>query len=487
MLANNFDCRIPTLISIHQPDASPYLVIVHGNAPIERHNVKYKNIAWADDPSHLFNQEQIYSDKEFIILFSDSNNFKDTVLGKLREIGFHRVDGRIIFPSLNNPRWVFPERGSYLLKVGRLVKPSRLIAKVAWAIMRVLYCLRLHRLVFPSEISVFAKDRNANYIGSLPIFKTISKAIGSDQFDFVLYTGVAGELMKFTAQVMDQFGDKWAFVKMGFSTGAALQIENEKKCLLQLNEHSFQEFNFPNLISEGKDLGFAKNYLIQSPAPPTFKSWTKKLNMNHVSALAELFNKTVCEKTSIYSRFENLFSNFKTLSCQGERLNLVASVCDSILCSIDVYSEIEVSLGGSHGDFIPWNVLFSKKSIFVFDWENYKNRLPAWDLLNYIFHVEIMVHRADIDQITSRLVLQEKKYFRQIQEYFCLIDIDFSMYKICLLNYLLEILFYYLDYEAKQLKNRQPLHLAPEFVEKSFHVYKRVLAHEFSGTDWKIR
>jgi hypothetical protein len=477
MLANNFDCRIPALINIHRPDTASCLVIVQGNAPIERHNDKYKNVAWIKNPSYLCYSEQIYTDKEYIILLADSYKYKKIASEKLRKLGFHRSDARIIFPSLNNPRWVFPNRGPYLLKVGRLVKPSRLIAKIAWALMRILYRLRLHRLVFPSEILVFTKDINANYQGSLPIGKTISKAIGSDHFDFVLYTGVAGDLMKFTAQVMDRVGNKLAFVKMGFSTGAALQIQNEKKCLRELNKHSFLEFNLPKLISEGKDHEFAWNYLIQSSASPTFKSWTKKLNMNHVSALGELFNKTVGEKTSVSSQFETLLCNFKTLSRQSEKLTLIADVCDSIICLIDVYKEIEIPLGGSHGDFIPWNVLFSTKSMFIFDWENYNNRLPAWDLLNYIFHVEIIVNRSNTDQISSRLSLKELKYSRQIQEYFSLLDMNKSIYKVCLQYYLLEILYYYLNYETRQLKNKQPPHLASEFAEKAYHVYKCIFVN----------
>lgn len=476
MIENRFDSRIFSLIKIHCPSDLSCLIIIQGDIPSDRSVDGNINIIWSEDPSSFPDSERIYTDNEYIILFTNTIKFKGKASRKFKKFGFFKIDNRIIFPSLNNPRWIFPGRGLYLLKVGRLVKPSRFIAKVAWVIMRLLYCLRLHKFLFPSEILVFAKDRNANYRQTLPIFKTISHAIGNDQFDFVLYTGVAGALMKFTAQVMDRFGKKRAFVKMGFSNDASMQIENEKKCLKELSCYKFRMFNLPYCLPEGSPLEGVSNWLVQSPAPLQFKSWTKKITLNHVSALAELFNKTKSAPKPISNQLVSTLVSLKSLSYPPERNELVYNICESIRSLLNIFKKIEINMGGSHGDFIPWNILVSKTEMFFFDWENYAYRTPGWDILNYILHVEIMVNKSDFKVIASRLIFEDKRYFVIIKKYLYEVNIDINLYWVCLLTYLVQIFYYYLSYENNQLENNQPLHMAPEFIQKLYDVYNEVLA-----------
>lgn len=63
-----------------------------------------------------------------------------------------------------------------------------------------------------------------------------------------------------------------------------------------------------------------------------------------------------------------------------------------------------VTSGFSHGDFAPWNILFSDKGWTVIDWEDaLPSPHPMWDLVHYVVQSHVLLRRPSLADIHAGL------------------------------------------------------------------------------------
>jgi thiamine kinase-like enzyme len=60
----------------------------------------------------------------------------------------------------------------------------------------------------------------------------------------------------------------------------------------------------------------------------------------------------------------------------------------------------------SHGDLTPWNCLVDGDRLTLVDWEMAAFRLPAWDLVHYVFQVESLARQQPVDRSAASALQQ---------------------------------------------------------------------------------
>lgn len=190
------------------------------------------------------------------------------------------------------------------------------------------------------------------------------------------YTGAKGPYQKNTFQIVD--GNNLKYCKLAVGPLAHARIYNEVKYLKILSDYDFCKMSIPQLRGEhfvsGNLVAFEQSHL---KSDGKFYSDVDKFL---IDALLELAKFTIIKEN-------------RTIKCL------------------------------SHGDFSPWNTNVSLDGkLNVFDWEMAEYRVLGWDLLNYIFHKEILIN--DSSYSINRIF---EDYRDSIEEYFNEVDISLDI------------------------------------------------------------
>lgn len=352
----------------------------------------------------------------------------------------------IIFPSLKNPRWIFPDDKTYICNAGNLVKPTTFLAKVAWRLFKILISLG-----FPASFAfpilwLSHYDAESTLL-SHNLILHLEAHLNHKPLDFILYTGVAGPFQKFTAQVMDSSGQIICFAKMSCTPFGKWKIRSEAKNLRLLSNYRFKYLQHPLILADSTYDGY--KVLIQSSPDASFTNPGLDLRDIHLNALAELF--TVTAKFDL--TFGALVSAAREALVIENKHSILLRSAEIILNAADqlvsVFPDNPIVIGFSHGDFSPWNILCDSNQLYLYDWELGKYRTPYWDILNYVSHRELLVSK----NTPSRILINLHSLFNKIELYTLSIPLvgkyQFDTY----LNiFLLDISIYYHNYVATKLR-----------------------------------
>jgi hypothetical protein len=242
-------------------------------------------------------------------------------------------------------------------------------------------------------------------------------------------------------------------VKIGETPLAIERIKHEAETLkLLVNRYSLiekkkkQDLNFsvPENLYEG-EIGNAY-VLIQSPVPYEGKSGSRYFNDDYANVLRILIDNTSVKKKFIESEFyKNLKSGID---------NYMLSYRELLKQGLDYLEknigDKEIIFTLSHGDFAPWNMLWSKdrKEVFIYDWESASVESPASiDLVHFLFQTGFLLKKLKGEKLL----------------YFCIDDKPYKILtkelkesildkKILLLIYLLKMA---VDEDAPQVLSRK--------------------------------
>jgi thiamine kinase-like enzyme len=191
---------------------------------------------------------------------------------------------------------------------------------------------------------------------------------------------------------MEANGDIISFYKVGWFEKSKDRIKHEKSKLDFLYSLKIVHFKFPRVLDyyeKGNCL-----FLNQTPSPKGNNKIKLRITNCHLKALNELYEKSRYRQ----STHEFLNQLRKSVDVLKENFKLNEIYLDSILGLYNFVQHrlnkaAEVSLVFSHGDFTPWNILYSEVELFIFDWEMGDFRTPLWDLFNFIYHKNILIKK----------------------------------------------------------------------------------------------
>lgn len=213
------------------------------------------------------------------------------------------------------------------------------------------------------------------------IARWITERVGWNVSEKIVYTGSDSADRKITVLAMSPDCSKKVIARIADTDLAAMAIKKESVALRQLALSSSLYGLVPSFIAEGE----CGPYMIQlQTCLPKARGQFKSLSNAHINFLSEL---------SKINRTNVPFRNTKTWLFVNEAVtSLSAGKLPDAINHIAAYltnncaSDQVVDCHMTHGDFAPWNIIYRKDSILVYDWENsHPDGSPFHDVFHFIY------------------------------------------------------------------------------------------------------
>ncbi len=236
------------------------------------------------------------------------------------------------------------------------------------------------------------------------IKETITNIFHHDNLSLALSTGTPGPFRKITAMIMDSGGNVLGFAKIGETPLVIERIKNEAKILkLLVNSYKLLEsrgqvigVRHPECLYEGT---VGKAYLmIQTPPPFDGKSGGSKFNADYAEVLNVLIKNTMVKRKFIDSEF---YKNLK-VGIETYPLSYRDILIEGFQYLEELIGDKEIIFALSHGDFTPWNMVWSKdkKEVFIYDWESACFETPAGlDLIHFLYQTGFLLKKLRGDEL----------------------------------------------------------------------------------------
>jgi len=291
--------------------------------------------------------------------------------------------GFVALPSKKNCRWIIPANPLLTKKSWDLYLPYSFSGKLYKSFFKLLSDKGFLKLLKSKKLTLEFADENQEFKNC------IKKVFKRNDFVLAISTGSPGPFRKITGMIMASDGKILGYAKIGKTSLAIERIKNEASVLKELRVRSREseaKVMIPDNLYSGE---IGKAYvLIQSPAPFEGRSGSSVFNENYTAVLSTLIKNTMVQKTFVESEFyrklkagiENYPLSFREL------LEIALNHLEKII------GDRESIFALSHGDFAPWNMLWNKKEVLLYDWESACNEAPAGiDLMHFLFQTGFLL------------------------------------------------------------------------------------------------
>lgn len=301
---------------------------------------------------------------------------------------FKHVRRYAVLPGWDNPRWFIPlENPSISSAAFDLYTPARVTARFKRVAARA---------VVHSRLPVWYRDHLLIAQREAPPIERAMTEIfpGSDVF-IALSAGApeGARNRKASAAVIDADGDILAFLKMAGSELSGQLLRHEAQILGELPVQLRADEIAPQLLYAGEiDGGYvtAQKPLSGRPAPATF------------GPMHAAFLKRLSPRNAV-SPMDTQF-----VQCLPNRIAALGQpspdLTDALEQARGELADFSVSAGVVHGDFAPWNLRRSGKTIRAFDWEYASLDAPAGiDQIHYRLQIGFLLENWTIDRAAHEL------------------------------------------------------------------------------------
>jgi len=284
----------------------------------------------------------------------------------------------------NNPRVIIPlSSARHAVTALSLHRPGRWIARLALSLARVLaffgnfWLLRGRVLLIATRSSGFI-PRGALQAGLPGRFDQRS-------IDYALYLGTSDDNRK---TVVLPLGDlpPSIILKVAETPRARASLMNEASALSVLSQSPLSSCvpKLEDLISSDATLTLCQEYRSRRPVSQ------RKLDAAVINFLGQLM--------ALNHQSMPLSAYLQVLPDDSEECMAadVISACRALRGKLQNQSELnaEILLHRTHGDFAPWNCIWTDKGLFVFDWEESEaDGLALQDAFYYVIAPSLLVQR----------------------------------------------------------------------------------------------
>ncbi len=332
-----------------------------------------------------------------------------------------KIDVYVINNSDGTPRWIWPTNLSkpLFLKFYNQSTPKQLILV---GLIKLIFFLRLQAFFFKR--------------------KQYSKICDFTAENWSLFTGTPGPNNKAVLYEEDDKGNG-VFTKIAVGKKARKALKNEYVILRKLG--AFQ----PQLSFEYGQCVEAKDAALKIKEVKRVGQ-TNCLSPLHIKALQELREASEQESTlNDWVQKTNIETRVKQI-CNAPMTKIPNFIVEGLIgLSYECMNGDAVNLCLAHGDFTPWNTVFTtNKKLGIFDWELAREGMPlGFDFFHFIFQTGILQKRQSWKGILETIYKTATPSIRK--KVFGDIEVDIEQY---LKLYLLFQINYYAQLYSEQEK-----------------------------------
>ena len=304
------------------------------------------------------------------------------IVKRIREAGFRNCKQYAGLPP-HQPRLYLPLESARLRAKGlSFHKPGSLKAKLALSLAKFMSRFGVKSHLMKNTISLYTAEEDVFSAGG--IINWISKQVGYEIVDLVVYCGSESERRKITALAIAKDGNDDVVVKIADTQSGVEAIKQETEALRDIAKSPLADYA-PEVIAEG---ACGSYYLQIQEKLSTGGSQASTLTDAHIDFLKELsrISRRECllRETSIWQKLRDRLEKHDTVPSE------VASVVRYVFS--EEVANTKVCSHRSHGDFAPWNISMRSGSCLVYDWEDSLGDAMAFsDLFHFVYRQAALV------------------------------------------------------------------------------------------------
>ena len=282
--------------------------------------------------------------------------------------GFRVVDRFLPLPSAKRAHVLVPGESNAAASAGlqQFVTGSGRRAKLASAVVVAATRTGIAPLVVRKKATISVQDDVA--AGELPglvLGSHLAEVLEVERVELAVRVGADRPNGKPVVQVMRPSGESLGFGKVGWNDLTRGMVDREGAVLQELSAHSPASFDVPTILHAARWQGF--ELLVVSPAstdaavagdaPPLDAS-------REISQIGGIATSALAASpwwADIKKRIEG--TDHPTLPGSIEAIELA-------------YGTEELTFGGAHGDWTPWNMGRRSGRLIVWDWERFRTDVP---------------------------------------------------------------------------------------------------------------
>jgi len=325
--------------------------------------------------------------------------------------------GYVALPSKRNCRWIMPLNSVLAERGWNIYLPFSYGGRVFKNILHYLSKNEFLKLFRSQQINL----RSSPMADQLR--RQIEAVFHRDNTALAISTGTPGPFRKITACIISEDGKILGYAKIGNSALAIRRIKHEATVLKKLGfdkeiaESGGLETNIkifmPECLYDGE---VGKSYvLIQSPPQFEGKMGDRFFNQKYGEIIRTLTGLGFVRLKLGESRF------LKSLKSEIEDYSVLfrESLREGLRHLEKGLGEEEMIFCLSHGDFAPWNMLWQKNHVFLFDWESAVLEAPAGlDLMHFLFQTGFLLKKKRDTRLLCFILDGGKKYHGELSSTF---------------------------------------------------------------------
>jgi thymidylate kinase len=317
----------------------------------------------------------------------------------------------VALPSKKNCRWLIPTSPKVFKKSWDLYHPYSLKGRLFKGLMKSTSSWKIFKF---TEI---IKDSALKSKISKDLKEILGRVLKKEDITIAVSVGTPSPFQKTTALVMSSQGEPLAYLKIAKTPPAIQRVINEANILKKIEKINFENVKTPQCLYNGK-LNDAYLLILSSPSFAGSQG-RPQINKSYINIVKVLTQKTNSKmhfgSSSFYKSLEKGIESYS--------LSYRALLNEAWQKLKKEHKEKEITMGLSHGDFVPWNMVWKGKEVFLYDWESACYKAPVGiDLVHFLFQTGFLLKKLRHRKLLAYLFTletyqkQEKKEKRQILE-----------------------------------------------------------------------
>jgi uncharacterized protein YggU (UPF0235/DUF167 family) len=322
---------------------------------------------------------------------------------------------------LNHPRLFIPLTSRKSIKAGLgFYSPGSLRNKAFLLFAKVLNTAGIVKHLRGNTINIWVKGKTSN---EQLIKYWLSEKMGWPVGEIVIYTGADSVKRKITILAISSDYKNKIIAKIADTSTAVAAIKQESSALSRLSQSSLANL-VPSLIIEDN---FGPYFIQIQTALPKQTMQHAFLSNTHLDFLIKL---------SQINRHSLPINNTSEWRCINQTLDYPLPM-HNILSKLKRYnfSDKKIDCHMVHGDFVPWNIIYKKDSILVYDWEDsIPLGLPFHDAFHFIYRQASLVGPWKGASVIINRMKSTSTFLKNAAKINCDINIALSIW--CIKEYL---------------------------------------------------
>jgi hypothetical protein len=239
-----------------------------------------------------------------------------------------------------------------------------------------------------------AGDASDHEVEGLVLANHLARIFDTETVELAVRVGADRPNGKPVVQVMTPSGEPLGFSKIGWNALTRAMVAREAEVLSQLTEAPPTSFDTPAIVHAGEWQGF--ELMVVRPA----------ITDGAVSGASPPME-AGREITTIGGLATSTLADSPWWATVTERLGAIdhPGLAASIATIANQSETHELTFGGSHGDWTPWNMGRSNGRLVVWDWERFQTGVPVGiDLAHFAFMVALRQRNQSPDEAQAHVL-----------------------------------------------------------------------------------